>query len=77
MTVNEALESLGYLVRSEDKIEKFSLRILVAGTFKTLEPLGFGVHSAANAVTALVTTSNVAKDNDITIVEVFFKRFEG
>lgn len=77
MNVNEALESLAYLARSEDKIEKFSFRLLVAGQVKSVEPLGFGVHSIANAITALVTASNVAKDNGITITEVFFRRFEG
>jgi hypothetical protein len=77
MTIDEALESLGYLVRSEDKVENLSFRMLVAGQTKSVEPMGYGVHSAANALTALVTATNVAKDNGIVITEVFFRRFEG
>jgi hypothetical protein len=71
MTRDEAIESLSYLTRSEDMVENFSIRIMVNGEEKSVEPLGFGVHSAHNAITAIVTADNIAP-----VSQVFFRRFE-
>jgi hypothetical protein len=72
MNMDDALESLGYLIKSEDKVEKLSFRYRLGEKTGSVEPLGFGVHSASNALTALVAASNIVK-----VTEVFFRRFDG
>ena len=72
MNMDDALESLGYLVKSEDKIEKLSFRYRIGEKTGSVEPLGFGVHTASSALTALVAASNIVE-----VTDVFFRRFEG
>lgn len=72
MKLETALESLSYLIKSQDKVENFSLRIRVGEETHAVVPLGGGVHTASSALTAIVTASNIADE----VTEVFFRRFD-
>lgn len=72
MNMDDALESLGYLIKTEEKVEKLSFRYRMGEKTGSVEPLGFGVHAASNALTALVAASNIVE-----VTEVFFRRFDG
>lgn len=72
MKLDKAIDDLSHLARSLDFIEDFSIRIELEDVKTSVQPLGYGVHSAQNALTSLATANNIA-----TVTEVFFRRFEG